>query len=58
VGYKSFSKNRDWISQQLSQENCKLITSWTKAGIETVIKNLPHSKKFKNKWFINLYTFN
>jgi glycosyltransferase involved in cell wall biosynthesis len=44
-----FLKNRKWISEQLSKENCRLITSWTKAGIETVIKNLPHSEKFKHK---------
>lgn len=46
-----FNQNKRWISKQLSKENCKLITSWTKAGINTVIDNLPNSNKFKHKCY-------
>jgi len=38
-----------WISEKLSQDNCKLITSYTKKGINTLIDNLPNSEKFKDK---------
>jgi glycosyltransferase involved in cell wall biosynthesis len=42
-------KNADWISQQLAKPECRLITGYTKAGINSVIDNLPNSDKFKSK---------
>jgi glycosyltransferase involved in cell wall biosynthesis len=48
-------KNADWISEQLAKPECILISSYTKAGLDTVIDNLPNANKFKNKcvWIHN-----
>ncbi len=44
-------KNASWLSEQLAKDNCVLITSWTNAGINTVLDNLPNSKIFSKKCF-------
>lgn len=44
-----FLKNKSWISNHLSEKNCRLVTSWTRAGINTVIDNLPNSQNFVEK---------
>jgi len=46
-----FKKNREWIADKLSEPNCRLITSWTKAGIDTVTQNLPDSQRFRHKCY-------
>jgi glycosyltransferase involved in cell wall biosynthesis len=43
------NKNKEWISEQLARPECVLITSYTKAGIDTVIDYLPNSNLFKHK---------
>lgn len=43
------NKHAKWIANELAKPNCRLITSYTKAGIEGVIDNLPNSERFKDK---------
>lgn len=43
-----FIKNRKFLEEEFGKEKCKFLTTWDKAGKETMLNNLDCSK-FKNK---------